>query len=169
MARQLRLQGWVVLGCGMADDEEPTRQQIILQVALIRFSISQDVEAIRDHLGCLCRGQRQDATMMHFGKDQLCYGIDRFGWADDHIEAGDLYCGPEHCIMIPYVCGNVTLLLGRQPRFAWQVPYSNFQPQPYYPYEDHVEAFRSVPEPGTGWLVMLGCRDPLAEEEPCLI
>ncbi len=62
-----------------------------------------------------------DVMWMHFGRDKLCYGVDRSKWADDHEEKGQVYCSGPHCVGIPDACGNITQLFQRrdvpQPRY----------------------------------------------------
>jgi len=84
--------------------------------------------------------------LMHFGRNRLCWGVDRSAWADNHVEYGPLYCASTYCITIPDVCGNVTQLFGRQPWSGQERPGAGGRGPEWSTPQQEVY---TVPEPGS--------------------
>jgi hypothetical protein len=47
---------------------------------------------------------------MHFGASRVCKVVDRSGWTADHREAGRVVCEDGHCLLLPAVCGNLSVV-----------------------------------------------------------
>lgn len=80
--------------------------------------------------------------LMHFGKNKLCWGVDRSKWDNNHVEKAPIYCSSTYCVAIPYVCNNVTQLFSK--RDIERVP----------PIVEK-EKVHTVPEPSTLYLLGL--------------
>lgn len=76
--------------------------------------------------------------MMTFGKNKMCYGVERTRWADSHYEPAKLYCSGDYCVMIPTVCGNITQVFPRQT------------------IGEPADERHPVPAPGAFWLMLGG-------------
>lgn len=51
---------------------------------------------------------------MHFGEGRTCSEVTRNSWPADHTERGLVYCENGFCILVPFVCRNVSRI--------WQQP-----------------------------------------------
>jgi len=52
---------------------------------------------------------------MHFGRSMCSGPVSVSGWSSDHIEYALIYCSQGHCIAVPFVCRNVSLIQQRSP------------------------------------------------------
>jgi hypothetical protein len=119
--------------------------EIVHKVASMveRGVISDRVEIRRDSIRTTSGKRRFDPTIvaMGFGRT-LCFGT-RVNFQPGHVEQADLYdavdaAGTRFAVMVPYVCGNVSVLAERAER------------------PDEGGNGRSVPEPGTLASVVAG-------------
>jgi hypothetical protein len=126
------------------------------------------------------RGEFTDLRDMHFGRTSCLGEVKRSKWAADHVERALVYCAGEHCIAIPFVCRNVSLVtmkslhdpyqwpaeMPRQPRA--EEPSLPYFPRrwdlPYTPKDDTV---RTVPEPSTYALVLAALAGMAMRRKPC--
>jgi hypothetical protein len=109
-----------------------------------RGVVSDRVEIRRESIRTVSGKRRFDPTIvaMGFGRT-LCFGT-RVNFRPGHVEQADLYdavdaAGTRFAVMVPYVCGNVSVLAERAER----------------PDEGGGNA-RSVPEPGTLAILVAG-------------
>lgn len=51
-----------------------------------------------------------DMRFMHFGRGEICAKIDFSRWKASDVERGPVYCESGHCIIVPTVCRNVSLI-----------------------------------------------------------
>lgn len=66
-----------------------------------------------------------DLRFMHFGYGEICARLNFESWAPDDIERGLVYCEGDHCIIVPTVCRNVSLITRTKappPPMALQIP-----------------------------------------------
>lgn len=105
-------------------------------------------------------GDQFSLTNMHFGKGSVCKGeVRRNTWADTHREIALVYCSGEHCIAVPIICHNVTLLrpvegLRDVPRISdtdWLLHRGVPAPEP-----KATPTVHTVPEPSTYALFGIG-------------
>ena len=81
---------------------------------------------------------------MHFAAGRLCEAVDRSKWSAWHIERGLIYCEEHHCLLVPFVCNNVSRVTRLAPKPSRPAP------RPQEP-----EKRNEVPEPSTAALVAL--------------
>jgi hypothetical protein len=119
--------------------------EIVHKVAAMveRGVVSDRVEIRRDSIRTVSGKRRFDPTIvaMGFGRT-LCFGT-RVNFQPGHVEQADLYdavdaAGTRFAVMVPYVCGNVSVLAERAER------------------PDEGGNGRSVPEPGTLAILVAG-------------
>jgi hypothetical protein len=102
-----------------------------------RGLVSDRVEIRRDSIRTVSGKRRFDPTLVAMGfGNTLCFGT-RVNFQPGHVERADLYdatdaAGTNFAVMVPYVCGNVSVLAERAER----------------PDQGGGNG-RSVPEPGT--------------------
>jgi hypothetical protein len=70
----------------------------------------------------------QDLRSMHFG-NKLCRSVSRAKWSASALERGLVYCEGEHCIIVPTVCSNVSLVT-RVPVVIQPAPPDSFSTMP---------------------------------------
>lgn len=63
-----------------------------------------------------------DMRFMHFGRGQICAKIDFSGWKEADVERGPIYCEDGHCIIVPTVCRNVSLVTMTKPKPPTEPP-----------------------------------------------
>lgn len=56
-----------------------------------------------------------DLRGMHFGKNKVCSSVNRSQWAPSMKERGLVYCEDGHCLIVPTVCNNVSLVTRNLP------------------------------------------------------
>ncbi len=115
-------------------------QEVVNKIDLMveRKMVSDRVTITRDAIQAVNSKRRFEPTIsaMGFGKT-LCFGT-RVNFPAGHVEVADLYEatdgeGAKFSVMVPYVCGNVSVLAARAERAATPPGGS----------------IRSIPEPGT--------------------
>ncbi len=98
-------------------------EEVVRKVEMMvdRGVVSDRVEITRDSIRTVSGKRRFDTTLvaMGFGKN-LCFGT-RVNFQPGHVERADLYDatdakGTNFAVMIPYVCGNVSVLAERAER-----------------------------------------------------
>lgn len=89
-----------------------TRKRLKARLAARQF---EDVAKITRDSIVGKQGEYVDLRYMHFGKRQVCVGVDRSGWSDRMAEIGLIYCEDGHCIIVPTVCRNVSLVTRVKP------------------------------------------------------
>jgi hypothetical protein len=52
---------------------------------------------------------------MHFGMGKVCKTVDRSAWLITDQEYGLVYCSGEHCVIVPTVCRNVSIVRRAKP------------------------------------------------------
>ena len=89
------------------DIPAPVRAKLIRRME--RVTEFDDVAEIRRDT---IRGKREYANLsqMHFGTGKMCGTVDRSMWADAQVERGLVYCEDEHCLIVPTVCRNVSMV-----------------------------------------------------------
>lgn len=63
----------------------------------------------------------ENLRSMHFGKNKICQTVSRTKWKPDAVERGLVYCEDSHCVIVPTVCNNVSLVT-RKARVAPLAP-----------------------------------------------
>ena len=58
------------------------------------------------------RGNYEDLRLMHFGQGTVCQSVSRAGWPASAVERGLVYCEDGHCVIVPTVCRNVSIVSG---------------------------------------------------------
>lgn len=57
----------------------------------------------------------EDLRSMHFGQNKICTTVSRTKWKSDAIERGLVYCEDGHCLIVPTVCNNVSIVTRKTP------------------------------------------------------
>jgi hypothetical protein len=57
---------------------------------------------------------------MHFGEGRVCAEVTRQSWKPDHAEGGLAYCEDGFCVLVPFVCRNLSRIRQRPPAPAAQ-------------------------------------------------
>lgn len=99
---------------------------------------------------------------MHFGNGGFCENVSRARWKDEHTERGLVYCEKGHCILVPTVCRNVSLVdvlpegtpaapteetvyeEPQQPRMPWVLP---GEPQTPQTFDGRPGPYTQIPPP----------------------
>lgn len=79
-----------------------------LSARMARHDFDDVAEITRDRI----KGAHEytDLRRMHFGKKSVCAGaVSRSKWGD-RVERGLVYCEESHCLIVPTVCNNVSLV-----------------------------------------------------------
>jgi hypothetical protein len=86
-----------------------------LKERLRQQSFDDDVVITRD---AISGRQAYDPEIrgMRFGATRMCTRVSRSGWSADHREAGRVVCEDGHCLLVPAVCGNLSVVHPAQPR-----------------------------------------------------
>lgn len=115
-----------------------------IEAMVERGVVSDRVEITRDSIHTTSGKRRFDPTIVAMGfGNNLCFGT-RVNFHPGHVERADLYdatdaAGTNFAVMVPYVCGNVSVLAERAER----------------PDGGTSGNGRTVPEPGTVWSVAM--------------
>ena len=87
--------------------EIPAPARIQLRAKMERHQYDDVVEIRRDTI--IGMHVYSDMRSMHYGS-KLCKAVSRAKWADDAVERGLVYCVAEHCLIVPSVCTNLSLV-----------------------------------------------------------
>lgn len=136
--------GSIAAAVARYDMPESARAELIRKAARVQF----DDVAVISKAGIESRTTvYSDLRDMHFGRS-MCRGfVTRQSWSDTHIERALIYCSGKHCIAVPFVCRNVSLVTQEEPVRA------------EYPEDPHPVdpggKVHTVPEPSTAALLAI--------------
>jgi hypothetical protein len=93
--------------------EIPAPTRLVLRQKMQRHEFDDVAEIRRDTIAG--KHQYADLRRMHFG-NKLCGKVSRAKWTDSSVERGLVYCAGEHCVIVPTVCNNVSLITRLPPK-----------------------------------------------------
>lgn len=71
-------------------------------------------------------------TKMHFGTNTVCKEISRKGWANSRLERAKVYSYGKYSVIIPEICGNVSLIVKEKHNYGEWAPQVVHQvPEPW--------------------------------------
>lgn len=85
---------------------------------------------------------------MHFGRNHICTTVTRTRWPEDMVQKATVYCEGKHCVIIPFICGNISRIKKLSdevvtPKLPGNNNFLNTKPTP-------------VPEPSSVYLMIIG-------------
>ena len=81
-----------------------------------------DLVTVRAHAIDGRLGYEPAIRQMHFGEGRVCAEVTRESWPADHAERGLAYCEDGFCLLVPFVCRNLSRIRQRPQAASPQAP-----------------------------------------------
>lgn len=101
----------------------PTGTSDRLRRRISKMDYDEVVEIRRNSISGSVYEYDPQIAFMHFGgAGKICRNVDRSKWKADAVERGLVYCDGSMCVLVPTVCGNVSLIGRREVREVVTLP-----------------------------------------------